>query len=191
MTRSGMGTRLMITMALLAPLVACAPVDRGLDDAGRRERIIEHRRPSNFLTCSQVSEEARVDSLVRPGPAVTLIARPRGAPNGGTGLTRLRLPPNAVSADRRFVLREDPGDSVSVTIDSPTTIGLLPPLDSSATLSIDVSRCTQQELNHPRGWWVWRMRPEVPDSSQKLESTINPQQARVVIDSTSKFMIAN
>ena len=183
MTRSGLGTRLMITMALLAPFVACGPFGRSSLPA--REGIIEHGTPTNFLRCSQVSAGARGERLIGPGGGVVTVVPP-------SNRTSLTVPAGAVGVEHRFVLDVEAKDSVSVIIDVEDVVrqrddALAGPL----TLRIDLRRCTEQELDHPSGWWVWRMRPAVPDSSQKLAGTINSQQAIVVIDSTSKFMIAH
>ena len=179
MTRSGMGTRLMITTALLAPLMACGPF--GMSSLPPGEEIIEYGTPTAFLTCSVPAGAARQDTLIRPGgPAVTLRA----------DQTELSLEDDPVYAERRIELRQEAGQTFSVLIDG--EISRIPPpgLKKPAKLAFDVRRCTAEELAAAPAWYVWRLNP-VPGRSQKLRTHANSQNMWAVIDSTSKFMIAN
>ena len=168
MTRSETRTRLLMVMVLFAPLTGCRTL-------WTPEQIIEYGTPSEFLTCSQAGAGARVDTVI--------------GPRGGTlraGGSELTIPEGALTAERRFVLQEETGQRVGVTIDDPRTAArLLKP----ATLKIDVSRCTESERENPRDWSVWRMGER--DRSQKLRTQLSSRHATTVIDSTSVFMIAN
>lgn len=170
--------RLLAIAVLLGPVAGCGALGTGR--AVDHEEIIDYGRPTEYLTCVQAGAGARVDTVVGPGGA-TIRA-------GGTELT---IPAKALSGIRRFVLQQDTGQRVSVTIGGEMGRVAPPPLDLPATLRVDVSGCAATSLANPRGWWVWRINDQVPDSSQKLRTRINRRHAITMIDSTSKFMIAN
>ncbi|HSJ31473.1 MAG TPA: hypothetical protein VK933_08570 [Longimicrobiales bacterium] len=176
-----MGTRLMMTMALLAPLVACGPFERTSIPPG--EEILGYGTPTDSiqLTCSAPAQVASVDTVIRPGhPAVILRA-------GGTTLS---LDSGAFSAERRIVLVQEPGQAFRATIDGDTARMPPPPMGKPATLRFDTSRCTPEELEQAPAWYVWRLNPAA-GRSQKLATRSNDQRIWAVIDSTSRFMIAN
>ncbi|HSK19561.1 MAG TPA: hypothetical protein VK912_10480 [Longimicrobiales bacterium] len=177
MAASETSIRLLVTMALLAPFAGCGVIGSG--ESAAREQIIEYGTPSEFLICSQPGAGATVDTVIGPGGGILR-----------AGVTELSIPAGALADERRFVLQQDTGQRVSVTINGEPGRTPPPPLLKGATLRIDVSGCSAETLANPRGWWVWRM-SATPGRSQKLRTDLNPREATTVIDSTSKFMIAN
>jgi hypothetical protein len=161
-------------MAVLSPLFACAGIG---GQTGGGEEIIDHGTPSEFLACDQ--PEARVDTVI--GPRGGLVR---------AGATELLIPRDALSGNRRIVLRHELDRRVSVTIDGVDDRIPPEPFRRSATLRINVSGCSADALANPRGWWIWRMN-SVEGMSQKLRTRVNRRHAVTQIDSTSKFMIAN
>lgn len=181
MTRSGMGIRLMINMALLAPLMACGPFGSASLPPG--EEILGYGTPTDSLqlTCSAPAQMVSVDTIIRPNhPAVTLRA-------GGTVLS---LDSGTFSAERRIVLVQESGQIFSTTIDGDTERVPPPPMGRPATLRFDTTRCNADELDQASAWYIWRLNP-VAGRSQKLATRSNGQRIWAVIDSTSRFMIAN
>jgi hypothetical protein len=177
MTRSTVHTRLLIAVALLAPVSGCAGMGAQLLAGG--EEIIEYGTPSEYLSCPQTGEAP---------PADTQVVGPEGR-RLQSGIAGLTIPAGALLAERRFIFRQDSLLRAGATIDLADRDGPAR-FQTSAILRIDLSGCTPETLANPRGWWVWRVNT-VDGPSQKLRTEMSAREATTVIDSASRFMIAN
>jgi hypothetical protein len=160
-------TRLVVALALVSVVIGCRRPGGG---------IIEVGQPTNWHTCPPLDPW--------PAPASEEIGS-----EGGTveipNYSLLTVPPNALPGNSRrtFTLTPIEEDRVGVEV----TMSAQGRLQEDMVLEIE-TRCALDGE-----WWVWRVKPSLqnPARSEKLRTTFAQGRARVEIDTTSAFMIAN
>jgi hypothetical protein len=133
-------------------------------------------QPTAYLTCPR-SEPPPAPGQASLGPAGGAVA---------TGHSELRVPAGALQHTAGFTIRDLPGDTVGVSIES-TSPGVH--FTSPATVIIDFARCSTTQVGN-RDWAIWRF-PAEGGPGVRLATSRQGRRAAAYTDRNSKFIIAD
>jgi hypothetical protein len=134
------------------------------------------QQPTTYLTCPWPAPP--------PAPGQASL----GAAGGvvATGHSELRVPAGALQQTAGFTIRNMPGDTVGVSIES-TAPGVH--FASPATVIINFGRCAGAQVGD-HDWAIWRF-PAGGGPGERLATSRQGSRAAAYTDRNSKFIIAH